>query len=83
MNNSRALLVILSILVFFIALVIKLVDIQIVNAEEYSFYAQKQQTKVESIQADRGLIYDRNNVLLVYNRTDVSFCADENVETKR
>ncbi len=76
MNNSRALLVILSILVFFIALVIKLVDIQIVNAEEYSFYAQKQQTKVESIQADRGLIYDRNNVLLVYNRTDVSFFAD-------
>jgi cell division protein FtsI/penicillin-binding protein 2 len=68
MNNSRALIVIVSILVFFIALVIKLVDIQIVNAEEYSFYAQKQQTKVESIQADRGLIYDRNNVLLVYNQ---------------
>lgn len=76
MSNSRALIVIVSILVFFIALVIKLVDIQIVNAEEYSFYAQKQQTKIEKIQADRGLIYDRNNVLLVYNRTDVSFFAD-------
>lgn len=76
MNNSRALIVIISILVFFIALVIKLVDIQIVNAEEYSFYAQKQQTKIEKISADRGLIYDRNNVLLVYNRTDVSFFAD-------
>ena len=76
MNNSRALVVILSILVFFIALVIKLVDIQIVNAEEFSYTAQKQQTKVEKISADRGLIYDRNNVLLVYNRTDVSFFAD-------
>jgi cell division protein FtsI (penicillin-binding protein 3) len=76
MNNSRALIVIGSILVFFIALVIKLVDIQILNAEEYSYNAQKQQTKVEKIEADRGLIYDRNNVLLVYNRTDVSFYSD-------
>ncbi len=76
MNNSRALFVILSILVFFIALVIKLVDIQIVRAEEYFYYAQRQQTGVEKIEADRGLIYDRNNVLLVYNRADVSFYVD-------
>ena len=76
MNNSRALIVILFILIFFIALVVKLVDIQIVKAEEYSYNAQKQQTKLETIQAERGLIYDRNNVLLVYNRTDISFYAD-------
>ena len=76
MNNSRALLVIISILIFFIALVIKLVDIQILNAEEYSFYAQRQQTGLEKIEAERGLIYDRNNVLLVYNRADVSFYVD-------
>jgi cell division protein FtsI (penicillin-binding protein 3) len=56
--------------------VIKLVDIQIVRAEEYSFYAQRQQTGVEKIEAERGLIYDRNNVLLVYNRSDVSFYVD-------
>ncbi|MCK7520178.1 MAG: hypothetical protein MZV64_22025 [Ignavibacteriales bacterium] len=55
---------------------IKLVDIQIVRAEEYSFYAQRQQTGVEKIEAERGLIYDRNNVLLVYNRSDVSFYVD-------
>lgn len=76
MNNSRALIVIISILIFFIALVIKLVDIQIVRSEEYSFYAQRQQTGVEKIEAERGLIYDRNNVLLVYNRSDVSFYVD-------
>ena len=76
MNNSRALIVIISIIIFFIALVIKLVDIQIVRAEEYSFYAQRQQTGVEKIEAERGLIYDRNNVLLVYNRSDVSFYVD-------
>ena len=76
MNNSRALIVIISILIFFIALVIKLVDIQIVRAEEYSFYAQRQQTGIEKIEAERGLIYDRNNVLLVYNRSDISFYVD-------
>lgn len=76
MNNSRALVVILFILIFFIALMVKLVDIQIIKAEEYSYNAQKQQTKLETIQADKGLIYDRNNVLLVYNRTDISFYAD-------
>jgi cell division protein FtsI/penicillin-binding protein 2 len=56
--------------------VIKLVDIQILHAEEYSFYAQRQQTGLEKIEAERGLIYDRNNVLLVYNRADVSFYVD-------
>jgi len=76
MNNSRVLIILGSILIFFIALVIKLVDIQILHAEEYSYNAQRQQTGVEKISADRGLIYDRNNVLLVYNRTDISFFAD-------
>ena len=76
MNNSRALFVIVLLAVFFIALVVKLVDIQIIHAEEYSFNAQRQQIGVEKIQADRGLIYDRNNVLLVYNRPDISFYAD-------
>ena len=76
MNNSRALIVIGSILIFFIALVVKLVDIQILHAEEYTYNAQRQQTGVEKISAERGLIFDRNNVLLVYNRTDVSFFAD-------
>ncbi len=76
MNNSRALLVIISILLFFIALIVKLVDIQIIRSEELKYYAQRQQTGVENITAEKGLIYDRNNVLLVYNRQDVSFFVD-------
>lgn len=76
MNNSRALLVIIVMLLFFAALVVKLVDIQIVRSEELKYYAQKQQTGVETIAAERGLIYDRNNVLLVYNRADISFYVD-------
>jgi len=76
MNNSRALIVIVFIFLFFMALVIKLFDIQIFKSEELKYYAQKQQTKIEKIEADRGLIYDRNNTLLVYNRNDVSFYLD-------
>lgn len=63
-------------ILFFAALVVKLVDIQILRSEELKYYAQRQQTGVEIIPAERGLIYDRNNVLLVYNRPDVSFFVD-------
>ena len=37
---------------------------------------RRQQTNIEKIEAERGLIYDRNNVLLVYNRNDISFYLD-------
>lgn len=76
MINSRALLIIIVMFLFFTAIIVKLVDIQIVKSEELKYYAQRQQTGVEIIPADRGLIYDRNNVLLVYNRPDVSFFVD-------
>ncbi|MFB3057693.1 MAG: peptidoglycan D,D-transpeptidase FtsI family protein, partial [Ignavibacteriaceae bacterium] len=76
MNNSRALLVILFVLLLFVALIVKLVDIQIIKSEELKYYAQKQQTRLETIKAERGLIYDRSNVLLVYNRNDVTFYLD-------
>ncbi len=76
MNNSRALIIILFVFVFFFGLVIKLVDIQIVKGEELKYYAQRQQTDYETIKAERGLIYDRNDILLVYNRHDVSFYID-------
>lgn len=61
---------------FFAALIIKLVDIQILKSEELKYFARKQQVGVEKIPADRGLVYDRNNVLLEYNRHDISFYAD-------
>ncbi len=76
MSNSRAIVVIILILVFCAALIVKLVDIQIVRSDEMKFFAERQQTAVEKIKADRGLIYDRNNVLLAYNRNDISFYAD-------
>jgi cell division protein FtsI/penicillin-binding protein 2 len=57
-------------------LVFKLVDIQIINSEELKYYAERQQTKIESVKAERGLIYDRNSLLLAYNSDDVSFYID-------
>ena len=68
MNNSRALLVIFIFLFLFTTLIVKLVDIQILKSEELNYYAQMQQMKLETIRVDRGLIYDRNNILLVHNR---------------
>jgi cell division protein FtsI (penicillin-binding protein 3) len=76
MNNSRTLIVVFIFLFLFTALVIKLVDVQIVKSEELNYYAQMQQTKLETIRADRGLIYDRNNILLVHNRNEATFYLD-------
>ena len=83
MNNTRALVVIAMIFLFFVALVIKLVDIQLVRGEELRYFANKQQTRIEKTQPERGLIFDRDNTLLVYNRNDVSFYVDLRMATNK
>ena len=83
MSNSRALVVIVFIFVLFISLAFKLFDIQILKSDELKYYAQRQQMIVEKIKAERGLIYDRNSVLLVYNRNDVSFYLDLRMVSKK
>lgn len=76
MNNSRALIILLIVLVLFTGLLVKLFQVQVVDSEELKYYAEKQQTKLETITAERGLIFDRNNLLLVYNRHDVDVYLD-------
>ncbi len=76
MNNTRLLVVVFSLFVFSLLLIAKLFDIQILKSEELQYYANKQQTAIQKIRAERGLIYDRNNVLLVYNKNDYSFYVD-------
>ncbi len=83
MSNSRALIVIVFIVVFFAALLIRLFDIQIIKSDNLKFFAKRQQIVVEKVLAERGLIYDRNNLLLVYNRNDVSFYVDLRMITKK
>ncbi len=76
MSNSRALVVIIGIIVFFFALLFKLFDVQIIKSDELKYYAERQQTKLEKVEPERGLIYDRDDVLLAYNKNDVSFFLD-------
>jgi cell division protein FtsI (penicillin-binding protein 3) len=76
MNNTRVLILIIFVFIFFLAIGVKLFSIQVLKSEELKYLAERQQTGIEKINAERGLIYDRNNVLLVYNRNDVSFYLD-------
>lgn len=83
MNNGRLFIVVITTFVMFVALIIRLVDVQLVRSEELRFYAQRQQRLVENIVAPRGLIYDCDNNLLVYNRNDVSFYVDTRMASKK
>ncbi|MCW8817878.1 MAG: penicillin-binding protein 2, partial [Ignavibacteriaceae bacterium] len=76
MSNARVLLVSIFIVVIFVALVLRLITVQVINSDELSYFAKRQQTSTETIKADRGFIYDRNDVLLVYNRNDYTFYVD-------
>lgn len=76
MNSARVLLVLIFVVLIFLALVLRLVTVQVIKGDELSYFAKRQQTNTETVQADRGFIYDRNDVLLVYNRNDYSFYVD-------
>ncbi|MBE2280935.1 MAG: transpeptidase family protein [Ignavibacteriaceae bacterium] len=73
MNRYRLVTIIVVMAVFLLALFSRLVLIQVIKAEEYAYFAVRQQTGTEVLKADRGSIYDRNYTLLAYNRKDVSF----------
>lgn len=83
MIKSRLLLIILIVLVFFIGLVIKLIDIQIFKREELKYFAQRQHIKEQTILPDRGLIYDRNEILIAYNKNDFLLYLDKTQTTKK
>ncbi len=76
MTSSRTIFIIILVFIGFSLLVAKLFDIQILKSEELKYFAQLQQTKAESIKAERGFIFDRNNVVLVFTRNDISFYLD-------
>ncbi|MGE5680810.1 MAG: penicillin-binding protein [Bacillota bacterium] len=76
MNNSRALVVIFALFIFFCVLAARLFTIQIKKHADYDYYAKNQQVEKKTIRAERGFIYDRNGELLAYDRNDVSFYVD-------
>lgn len=76
MINSRVLLITIFIVLSFGALVYRLVNLQVIRSDELSYFAKRQQMNSQVVKAERGFIYDRNDVLLVYNRNDYSFYVD-------
>ncbi|MCW8849079.1 MAG: penicillin-binding protein 2, partial [Melioribacteraceae bacterium] len=76
MINSRALIITLFVFAAFVSLVIQLFSVQIGSHKKYSARATKQQNKMYTIKAERGIIYDRNGEILAYTKDDVSLFAD-------
>jgi cell division protein FtsI/penicillin-binding protein 2 len=83
MNSSRTIWVIIFMVGFFAALVIRLFNVQVLKSDELKYFARRQQMAAEKVSAERGLIYDRNGVLLVYSRNDVSFYLDLRMVAKK
>ncbi|MBU2506326.1 MAG: transpeptidase family protein [Bacteroidetes bacterium] len=76
MNNKRALAVLLLIICFFVALIVRLFNIQIKEHANYKAAAERQQNSSVKLKAERGLIKDRNLEVLAYTQNDVSIYAD-------
>lgn len=83
MINYRALVILGFSLIFFIALIIKLYTIQIINNEFYSLKAQAQQNKPQVAKAERGVIKDRNGEILCFTRDNISFYVDTRMMTEK
>ncbi len=67
-------LLVLSIFFIIIILVFifKLINLQIIKGETYFKKSENNTLMKQPIFADRGLIYDRNNILLAWNKWEVS-----------
>ncbi|HOP49450.1 MAG TPA: penicillin-binding protein 2 [Ignavibacteriales bacterium] len=76
MNNSRLLISVSLFFVILVIIIVRLVNVQIINHEEYLFKAEKQQFKTKEVPANRGLIFDSNGDILAYNINVVDFYVD-------
>ncbi|MBK8552722.1 MAG: penicillin-binding protein 2 [Ignavibacteria bacterium] len=66
----------------FIVILLKLINIQILDSEKYKIAARKQYENKIILTPYRGLIYDRNMNVLVSNSFEYSFAADPNMVEK-
>lgn len=64
----------IMVLAGFSTLIVRLFNIQIVNAEEYQREAASQQLQVTELSATRGTIYDRNGNVLAMSSTAWTVC---------
>ncbi|WP_138159321.1 penicillin-binding transpeptidase domain-containing protein [Peptoniphilus catoniae] len=67
--NSKILLLLLFMALLFIAIIVKLLYINVVQGEELTRRALNQLTRTETVKADRGIIYDKNKKEMAINVT--------------
>ncbi len=77
--NRRVLAVKAALLLFFVLVALRLVQVQVIDAGIYRDRARKQYEKPEEIPAQRGTMYDRSGHPLVTNARFISFGADPNM----
>ncbi|MBI1196090.1 MAG: penicillin-binding protein 2 [Gammaproteobacteria bacterium] len=65
--NRRALTAIASVLVLFVVIVIRLVDLQVINHEHFTTLSDANRITINPIAPTRGLIFDRNGEILAQN----------------
>lgn len=61
--------------VFFLGLVLQLVNLQIVQRNKYMAHSNQNRIRRLRLEAPRGILYDRNGVVLVENRPSYSLSA--------
>ncbi len=66
----------------FITILVKLINIQIIDTEKYKVAARKQYENKIVLTPFRGLVYDRNMNVLISNSVQYSFAADPNMIEK-
>lgn len=64
MENSRIKIVIVVVYIFFIGIIFRMFDLQVLHQEYYLSIAKNQYHSMENIFLPRGIIYDRNGRLL-------------------
>lgn len=66
--QRRAMVMLVFVLVLMTGLLARMYQLQIVEHEIYTTLSDKNRVQVQSVPPPRGLVYDRNNVLLAENR---------------
>jgi cell division protein FtsI/penicillin-binding protein 2 len=73
MNTDRLLGVVIVLALLILGIIARLFYIQVYSHAEYKVMAERQQIGKEVIRANRGLIYDRNMIVLAFSDPEVFF----------
>ena len=65
--NQRAMTAAIGVFLLLILLVVRLVDLQVIKHQHFTTLSQDNRVKVQPLPPTRGLIYDRNGVILAQN----------------